>query len=80
MKKVLVKDLIKSLQKFDENRHIEIEIRQCNQKYPIAYCELNESSMVDGMYATSRNGQDVRLTVTLPHDNETMMITQKRKR
>ena len=74
-----VKQLIESLQQYPTDAEVEIEVNQYNKRYPVAYCELQESTMVEGSFATMRNGQTVRITIGLPHDEEKMMITLTRK-
>lgn len=79
MKTVTVKQLIESLRKYDENAPIQIAITQYNKTYPVAYLTPDESAMVDGLYATMKNGECVRITVSLPSDNESFMFTGNRK-
>jgi hypothetical protein len=77
---VTVKQMIESLQRFDENAPLEISIYQINKRYPVAYCEPNESVMVKGMFAQMQNGVHVRIEVKLPETNENYMITSLRKK
>jgi hypothetical protein len=83
--KVTVKELIESLQDFDDNDRVEIAVRQVNKYYPIAYvnpeCErwTHEGQEVK-CFATKRDGKTVRIECCLPHDNDTYMITSTRKR
>lgn len=80
MKKVTVKELIESLQKFPEDANVEIAISQFNKVHPVAYCKPEKTSIYGGyIFANMKNGKDVRIEVTLPYDEETFMTTSKRK-
>lgn len=79
MGKVTVQQMIDSLKQFPADANLEIQIFQSNQRYSVATCAPQQSTMVDGCFAQMRDGVNVRIGVTLPYDGETMMITQTRK-
>lgn len=76
--KLTVGQLIDSLSKYNLSDPVEVEILQYNKRYPVAYCPIKESYMVEGLYATKKNGQDVRLTIYLPEDENKYMMVQTR--
>jgi hypothetical protein len=77
--KVTVKDMIKSLQKFPEDSFVEIAITQYNKRYPVAWVNPSESAMVDGAFATMRDGKTVRIEARLPRDGNKFMFVSERK-
>lgn len=78
--KVTVQMLIDSLSKFPPDAPVEVAVGQYNQRYPIAWCAIKESIMVDGLYATMLDGRNVRLEISLPEDNETYMSVRTLKK
>lgn len=77
--KVTVRQLIESLQQYDLDAPVEIAVYQYNKIHPVVYASPVESYMVKGSFATMRNGQDVRIDISLPYDDESFMFTGIKK-
>lgn len=67
-----VKELIEELSKIaDKELEVQVAVRQYNQDYPVAYCNLTKNSV-------STFGV-CRLTISLPGDDKSFMYTGTRK-
>ena len=79
-KKVTVDQLIKSLAKYRKDAFVEIEIDVYNDRYPIAHVNPKESAWVDNSFATMRNGETVRISVSMPESETHYMTTSVRRK
>lgn len=76
---VTVKQMIESLSSLPLDAPVQICIKQYNKRFPVAYMEPSESSMVNGKYATLTDGVHARITCMLPYSavSYTGIITRK---
>ena len=77
---VTVGDMIRSLSQFPADAPLEIAVRQFNKVHPVAYAAPHESAWVKASFASMRNGQDVRIEISLPYDDSKYMMVSERKR
>ena len=76
-----VKQLIESLQRYEPDDIVEVEIGQSyNKSFPVGYCDIKESVMLEGLFATKRNGVRVRININLPEDEESYTFLSRRKK
>lgn len=76
---ITVGQLIDDLSRFDRNDPVKIEIKQYNKMYPVACLDPAKSGRMQDGLASKENGIDVRISVNLPRDNHSFMITSTRK-
>ena len=68
-----LKEILNNIE--DDSQEVEVAIRQANKVYPVAYCEIHKPIWS----RLQTNGTINRIEVSLPYDDDIMMVTSKRK-